>query len=88
MDRPFQPIASDHLPRVRSWLDQPHVREWWGNPLEQYDLICGDLDEPAMDQYILSIAASRPDICNATLCLPATPASALILTARAASICS
>jgi aminoglycoside 6'-N-acetyltransferase len=56
MDLLFQPIASDHLSHVRCWLDQPHVRGWWGDPEEQYSLICGDLDEPAMDQYILSIA--------------------------------
>ena len=24
----------------------PHVRQWWGDPSEQYDLVSGDLDEP------------------------------------------
>ncbi len=29
-------------------------REWWGDPAEQYALVSGDLDEPAMDQYVVS----------------------------------
>jgi aminoglycoside 6'-N-acetyltransferase len=54
-DYAFRPMTSDDLPVIRQWLAQPHVREWWGDPSEQYDLVSGDLDEPAMDQYIVSI---------------------------------
>jgi len=39
---------------VRRWLAAPHVREWWGDPVEQFALVSGDLREPAMDQYIVS----------------------------------
>ena len=39
---------------IKRWLAEPHVREWWGDPAEQYALVRGDLDEPAMDQYIVS----------------------------------
>jgi len=39
---------------VRRWLAAPHVREWWGDPVEQFALVSGDLREPEMDQYIVS----------------------------------
>ena len=54
----FRPMTSGDLPLVRRWLALPHVREWWGQPEEQYSLVSGDLDEPAMDQYIFSTAGS------------------------------
>jgi aminoglycoside 6'-N-acetyltransferase len=47
------------LPLIRRWLALPHVREWWGDPDEQYRLVSGDLDEPAMDQHIVTIAGTR-----------------------------
>jgi aminoglycoside 6'-N-acetyltransferase len=50
----FRDMTADDLPMVRRWLIAPHVREWWGDPAEQYTLVSGDLDEPAMDQYIVS----------------------------------
>ena len=52
----FRPMTSADLPLIRRWLTEPHVREWWGEPSEQYALVSGDLDEPAMDQYIVSMA--------------------------------
>ena len=51
----FRPMTSDDLPQIKRWLALPHVREWWGDPQEQYTLVSGDLDEPAMDQYIVSV---------------------------------
>jgi len=52
----FRPLTAADLPLIRRWLALPHVREWWGDPHEQYALVSGDLDEPAMDQYIFSTA--------------------------------
>ena len=52
----FRPMTSADLPLIRRWLSLPHVREWWGDPDQQYALVSGDLDEPAMDQYIFSAA--------------------------------
>ena len=46
-------MAADDLPLVRRWLETPHVSEWWGDPPEQLTLVTEDLDEPAMDQYIV-----------------------------------
>jgi aminoglycoside 6'-N-acetyltransferase len=50
----FHPLIADDLPLVRRWLATPHVAEWWGNPEEQHKLVTGDLDEPAMDQFIVA----------------------------------
>ncbi|KWV45830.1 aminoglycoside adenylyltransferase [Bradyrhizobium macuxiense] len=50
----FRPMTSADLPRIKQWLGLPHVREWWGDPAEQYALVAGDLEEPAMDQFIVS----------------------------------
>jgi aminoglycoside 6'-N-acetyltransferase len=54
----FHPMAPADLPLIERWLALPHVRQWWGDPAEQYALVSGDLDEPAMDQYIVSITGS------------------------------
>ncbi len=57
-DYAFRPMTASDLPLVRHWLALPHVTEWWGDAEEQYALVSGDLDEPAMDQLIFSIAGS------------------------------
>ena len=54
MEYVFRPMTRADLPLIRRWLAEPHVREWWGDPEEQYALVSGDLDEPAMDQYVVS----------------------------------
>ncbi|MFL6839615.1 MAG: GNAT family N-acetyltransferase [Bradyrhizobium sp.] len=52
----FRPMTPADLPKIRHWLALPHVGEWWGDPSEQYMLVSGDLDEPAMDQFVVSEA--------------------------------
>ena len=54
----FRPMTTSDLPKIRHWLAEPHVREWWGDPDEQYALVSGDLAEPAMDQYVVSATGS------------------------------
>ena len=51
----FRPMTADDLPMLRRWLAAPHVVEWWGHPDEQFGLVSGDLDEPAMDQFIVAL---------------------------------
>jgi aminoglycoside 6'-N-acetyltransferase len=51
-------MTAADLPMIRRWLALPHVREWWGDPAEQYELVSGDLNEPAMDQFIVSTGGS------------------------------
>jgi aminoglycoside 6'-N-acetyltransferase len=58
-DYVFRPLAQSDFPLIRRWLSWPHVRQWWGDPDEQYALLFSDLDEPAMDQYIVS-TSDRP----------------------------
>lgn len=28
----FRPVTKDDMPMLRRWMDQPHWREWWGDP--------------------------------------------------------
>jgi aminoglycoside 6'-N-acetyltransferase len=51
----FRTMQDDDLPLVARWLALLHVREWWGDPAEQYALVSGDLNEPAMDQFIVEV---------------------------------
>ena len=55
----FRPMTADDLPLVRRWLTLPHVREWWGDPDEQFGLVSEDMTHPAMDQYIVGLG-QRP----------------------------
>ncbi len=48
-------MGTADLPLVKRWLSTPHVMEWWGEPDEQFGLVSGDLDEPAMDQFMVAI---------------------------------
>ena len=50
----FRPMTTADLPRIKRWLALPLVREWWGDPAEQYALVSGDLEEPAVDQFIVA----------------------------------
>ncbi|MGL3212147.1 GNAT family N-acetyltransferase [Bradyrhizobium sp. BR 1433] len=54
----FRLMTPADLPQIKQWLALPHVREWWGDPAEQYALVSGDLDEPAMDQFIVATDGS------------------------------
>jgi aminoglycoside 6'-N-acetyltransferase len=55
----FQTMSAADLPLVKGWLAAPHVVQWWGEPDEQFGLVSGDLEEPAMDQFIVA-ADDRP----------------------------
>jgi len=54
----FRSMTTADLPQIQRWLNQSHVRQWWGDPSEQNALVSGDLDEPAMEQYIVSAGGS------------------------------
>jgi aminoglycoside 6'-N-acetyltransferase len=51
-------MTAADLPTIERWLESPQVRDWWGDPTEQYLLVSGDLAEPAMDQFIVSVDGS------------------------------
>ncbi len=44
---------------LRDWLRSPEVVRWWGDPVEQFALLDGDLSEPKMTMLIVS-HAGRP----------------------------
>jgi aminoglycoside 6'-N-acetyltransferase len=54
-DYVFRRMTTADLALIQDWLVLPHVREWWGEPDEQYALVSGDLNESAMDQYIVCL---------------------------------
>ena len=54
-DYVFRPMTSADLPLVRRWLAEPHVVEWWGDTLQQFELVSGDLEVEAMDQFIVAM---------------------------------
>jgi aminoglycoside 6'-N-acetyltransferase len=51
----FRPMSACDLPLVQRWLATPEVVRWWGQPVEQYALVSGDLDHPDMDQFIVAV---------------------------------
>ena len=55
----FRPMTAADLPLVLHWLTQPHVVQWWGDTHEQFELVSGDLEVEAMDQYIVA-TGGRP----------------------------
>jgi len=55
----FRPLTAEDLPLLRRWLEMPHVETWWGDPDEQFALVSGDIDHPAMNQFIV-VTGNRP----------------------------
>lgn len=53
-DYVFRAMSAADLPLLRRWLERPHFVEWWGDPDEQFELVKNDLDEPAMDQFLVA----------------------------------
>ena len=51
----FRPMTAADLPLVKRWLAEPHVVQWWGDTYEQFELVSGDLEVEAMDQFIVAI---------------------------------
>ena len=35
----FMPVAAEHYPLIRKWLNEPHVAEWWGEEDEEIGYI-------------------------------------------------
>jgi len=50
----FRPMSEADLPLVKRWLGEPHVMQWWGDTYEQFEIVSGDLEVEAMDQFIVA----------------------------------
>ena len=48
-------MSAADLPQVSHWLAAPHVAQWWGEPDEQLALIRGDIEDTAMNQFVVAI---------------------------------
>jgi aminoglycoside 6'-N-acetyltransferase len=53
----FRPMSAADLPTIQRWLGTPHVSRWWHDPLEQFELVSGDLGHPDMAQFIVTVDA-------------------------------
>jgi aminoglycoside 6'-N-acetyltransferase len=53
----YRAMRSADLARVRRWLDQPHVAQWWPDREKQAQSIAEHLSEPSMRCLILRIAS-------------------------------
>jgi aminoglycoside 6'-N-acetyltransferase len=50
----FRPMTEADLPLVKRWLAEPHVMQWWGDTYQQFELVSGDLEVEAMEQFIVA----------------------------------
>jgi RimJ/RimL family protein N-acetyltransferase len=55
----FEPVTKSDLPQLAVWLQAPEVVTWWGDPIEQAELLRTDIDEPRM-QMELVLFKGRP----------------------------
>jgi len=58
IDYAFVPVTRADYPMLREWLEEPHVREWWGDPDEEIVLIEEEIDAGPTDMRI--VWADRP----------------------------
>jgi aminoglycoside 6'-N-acetyltransferase len=49
----FRPVARSDLSKLEVWLQAPDIIAWWGNPIEQAELLRADLDEPRMQMELV-----------------------------------
>lgn len=51
----FRPITHDDITMISVWLHEPHVREWWGNPRAERNLIRSGIDQPGTEGLVVSL---------------------------------
>lgn len=51
----FRPFTRAELSLLAQWLETPALRQWWGDPATELALLTEDLDNPLMDQRIVSL---------------------------------
>ena len=53
----FRPVAESDFPRLRRWLTNPHVREWWGEDVQaSLDEIAEAIDSISTEPLIVELA--------------------------------
>lgn len=53
-DYSFPPLTRSDYARMRGWLDQPHVRAWWGDPDTEIALIDAEIDGDTADLRLVA----------------------------------
>jgi aminoglycoside 6'-N-acetyltransferase len=48
----FVPVDEEHLPLLAGWLAEPHVRQWWGDPAVEIELIREGRASGEADGYV------------------------------------
>jgi aminoglycoside 6'-N-acetyltransferase len=50
----FRPVSAGDLPLLQQWLNRPHVREWWGDPVRGLATIEEHINDPAIGLFIVN----------------------------------
>jgi len=53
----FRPLTADDLTLMRAWLERPHVRLWWREPIDE--AMAKRLVRDATDEYVI-VVDGRP----------------------------
>jgi len=52
----FRSVTEADLPLLGSWLQEPHVAEWWGDPAESLEEIGQAIDDIATEPLIVELS--------------------------------
>lgn len=52
----FVPVVNDDLPMLHAWLSEPHVRQWWGDPDKEVELIREGCETGEVEGFIFHVA--------------------------------
>ncbi|HEV2513898.1 MAG TPA: GNAT family N-acetyltransferase [Devosia sp.] len=51
----FRPVTRADLPLLAGWLAEPHVAQWWDDPLEGLKSIEGHIDSISVEPFIVEL---------------------------------
>jgi len=55
----FSRVTKANMPMLRQWLAAPEVRQWWGDPTEQANLLLQDLRDSRMTMSMNIVSISE-----------------------------
>jgi len=50
----FRPVSAGDMPLLQQWLNRPHVREWWGDPVAGLARIEQHIGDPSISLFMVS----------------------------------
>jgi len=56
----FTPVAPEHYALLRTWLERPHMREWWGEPETELGYIRDMVEGRDTTRPFLILSAGEP----------------------------